>query len=103
MPRYYFHVYDGISSVDAEGTELADIAAARRDAVKLMGRIMLDDAQAAWNADDWRLDVTDEHGLTLFSLLFAVTDCTPASAARMPGTHVRRSSRDHESGAERAN
>jgi hypothetical protein len=37
MPRYYFNLKDGPESLDQEGTELADIGAARKEAVILRG------------------------------------------------------------------
>jgi hypothetical protein len=82
MPRYHFNVYDGASSPDKEGIELADLTTARHDAVRLMGRLLLDDPDAVWGDDQWHLDVADGRGLTLFSLLLATVDNV---ATRAPG------------------
>ena len=40
MPRYFFHVIDGVSSTDTEGVEIASLAEARREAVRLSGAIL---------------------------------------------------------------
>jgi hypothetical protein len=34
MPRFFFHIYDDVVALDDEGLELADIEAARREAVR---------------------------------------------------------------------
>ena len=70
MPLYYFHVSDGSSTPDTEGTELKDIAAAKCEAVKLAGRLICDAAATFWDQDDWSLSVSDQSGMTLFSLYF---------------------------------
>lgn len=85
MPRYYFNIHDGSSSLDENGTELVDIDAARRQAAQLMGEMLCDDPDAFWNSEEWHLDVTDERGLILFSLLFAAIDAAAQRpAATMP-------------------
>ena len=68
MPRYYFHVYDGRSAPDAEGTELRDWPAARRGAIQLAGVLIAEQADALAPGEDWRLEVADERGLILFRL-----------------------------------
>jgi hypothetical protein len=80
MPRYHFNIHDGVSSLDEDGTELPDIDAARRQAAQLMGQLLRDDPDMFWNGEEWRLDVTDDRGLVLFSLLFATVD----AAAKRP-------------------
>lgn len=42
MPRYFFHVTDGYSIRDAEGTELPDIYAAQDQAIRTSGEILRD-------------------------------------------------------------
>jgi hypothetical protein len=42
MPRYFFNLKDGHTSLDEEGTELADIHAARREAVTFAGQTLRD-------------------------------------------------------------
>jgi hypothetical protein len=78
MPRYYFHLKDGRASLDAEGTELADIAAARNEAVKLSGAILRDGGgKTLWDGETWRLWVTDQpdgKGKTFFTLNFSAVE-----------------------------
>jgi hypothetical protein len=54
MPRYYFHVKDGHTSPDREGTELPDLNAARRSAVALSGEILKDGVgDSLWKGEPW--------------------------------------------------
>ena len=72
MPRYFFHVDDGVFSADLEGTELADIREARHAAVRLSGEILKDVGGAFWTrGNPWRLYVTDEAHHLLFTLQFS--------------------------------
>ena len=77
MPRYHFNVFDGISSIDEGGSELADLVTARYEAIRLAGNIVADDAQRMKLGEDWRMEVTDDVGLLLFRLDFTVVE-TPA-------------------------
>jgi hypothetical protein len=43
MPRFHFNVRDGSDLRDRDGTELPDLRTARREAVKLAGRLLLDE------------------------------------------------------------
>lgn len=74
MPRYYFNVYDGLSSLDVEGTELPDWRAARKAAIRLAGEILKDDADRIDLGEDWRIEVADQTGLVLFQMTFLVVE-----------------------------
>ena len=74
MPRYHFHVHDGRAFPDEDGTELPDIDTARSQAIRLMGQMLTDSPETFWNGEEWHLDVSDERGLTLFSLMFLAID-----------------------------
>jgi hypothetical protein len=74
VPRYFFHIKDGVSSLDEEGTVLKDLATAKCQAVQFAGRMICDTASTFWDKEEWKLTVTDERGLTLFSLVFLSTD-----------------------------
>ena len=71
MPLYYFHVYDGYSKLDTDGTELPDIYTAQDEAIRLSGEILREEAGKFWNNTDWRLEVTDASGAVLFVLRFS--------------------------------
>lgn len=73
MPRFHFHVLDGTSLADEEGTELVDIDAAKAEAVKLAGAVLRDCVHSdIWALETWKLLVNDssspESGRTYFSL-----------------------------------
>ncbi len=72
MPCYFFHVYDGTSVLDDAGTELANVAAARAEAIELSGQILKDGSIGElWNGVPWRVEVTDspEPGGRMFFVL----------------------------------
>ncbi|MGE8131129.1 DUF6894 family protein [Methylobacterium sp. NPDC080182] len=87
MPRYYFHVQDGVSMPDRVGTELVDWSQARIEAIQLAGQILRDDAPTIAMGEDWHLDVTDEFGLVLFRFDFISHEAAALSS------HKRRLSR----------
>lgn len=74
MPRYHFNVHDGFDLPDPEGSDLPDLRAARIEAVRYAGSLLHDHAVTFWDHDDWRMEVTDEAGLILFSLIFVASD-----------------------------
>lgn len=74
MPRYFFHVYDGFSTRDNEGTELLDIFEAQEEAIRLSGALLSELGAKFWDGTDWHLEVTDEAGRVLFILRFSAED-----------------------------
>jgi hypothetical protein len=81
MPRFHFNVRDGSDLPDTDGTELPDLRTARHEAVKLAGRLLLDEPETFWGGADWRVEVTDATGLILFGLDFTATDAPVATPA----------------------
>jgi hypothetical protein len=77
MPRFYFHLDD---ERDEQGLELADLAAAKCEALEFAARHICDAANAFWDREEWLLSVTDEKGLTLMQLHIVGTQ----AAAIMP-------------------
>jgi hypothetical protein len=75
MPRYYFHVKDGYTSLDAHGVELKSVREARDAAVVHSGEVLRDGAsEHLWSGEPWLLWVTDQpngKGKTLFRLNFS--------------------------------
>jgi hypothetical protein len=43
MPRYFYHTEDGSLLSDEEGSEVADDAAARGEASRLFGQLLIDE------------------------------------------------------------
>ena len=74
MPRYHFNIHDGRTSIDTDGVELPDHGAARREAIRLAGKALDDDAHRLALGEDWCMEVTDDQDLILFRLDFHVTD-----------------------------
>lgn len=66
MPRYYFHVMDGVSHPDTEGIELSDLKAAQIEAVRFSAQSLSETADTFWETEEWKLNVTDGGGLVLF-------------------------------------
>jgi hypothetical protein len=84
MPRYFFHTEDGQCFPDEIGTELANLAAAQREAVKILGQLIKDDPDLFLQTEAFRVIIQDETGLTLY--LIDVT------GVRSPAAMVARSS-----------
>lgn len=55
---------------DEEGVELASVAAAKCEAVKLAGKLICDRATEFWDTARLLMTVTDDRGLSLFTLDF---------------------------------
>ena len=84
MPRYFFHVHcDGVEpSLDAEGIELADEAAAWDEAISTCGQMIHDIDGALRAGTVWRMEVTDVAGNSVFRLFFRAE--SGAAARREP-------------------
>ncbi|WP_037492168.1 DUF6894 family protein [Sphingobium indicum] len=78
MPRYFFHTVDGGRDVDQEGTELPNDAAARKAAIRFAGAVMHDEPDVLWDGRDYRVEVTNETGALLFTIVMLSIDA-PAS------------------------
>ena len=70
MPRYFFHIQDGKNIPDTEGTVLPDNKAARNEAIATGGTI-LRDLSSYWDGREWRMNVMNENGATVFRLRFS--------------------------------
>jgi hypothetical protein len=78
MPRFHFNVHDGVSPPDTDGAEFATLEAACNEAVCFAGDALRERPQALWLEREWRLEVTDERGLVLLSVL-VVASLSPAA------------------------
>ena len=83
MPRYFFHVKDGYSVRDDEGTELPDIYTAQAQAIRMSGEILRDMGAKFWNGTEWSLEVADDRGEALFMLRFSAEE-KPALTTKQP-------------------
>jgi hypothetical protein len=73
MPKYYFNTEDGVCLTDKDGTELADVESAKREAVQLICETLRNNAGAFWRTESFRVVVKDETDLTLFCLELSAT------------------------------
>jgi hypothetical protein len=60
MPKYFFNIHHGQSTIDEEGEELPDKHAAWREATIVAGDSIRDIDGTLRPGADWRLEVTDE-------------------------------------------
>ena len=74
MPRYYFNVYDGLTLLDDEGTELTDINAARMEALQVAQGLIESAARRSELGQSWRVEVVNETGKLLFRMDFLVPE-----------------------------
>lgn len=82
MSLYFFNVFDGHSSADTEGTDLPNRQSARREAIRLTGDILRDEAPRLIADEDWRLEVTDTAGRLVLALDLFLTEA-PSVPSRM--------------------
>jgi hypothetical protein len=80
VARFFFHIFDGMSFRDEEGTELDGWREARFEAVRLAGEVIASEARHLELGEDWHMEVADAQGLLLFRLDFLIA----ASAAVTP-------------------
>ena len=87
MPRFHFNVFDGKPMPDPVGTDLPDTLSDRIDALRRAGDLIKDAAARADLGEEWRIEVTDDKGLTLFIMDFVVSESPAAqrNAARIDG------------------
>jgi hypothetical protein len=73
VPRYFFHIEDGVKLRDPTGIELADIGAAQQEAIAIAGKVIVQGGKSPWNGEEWTLTVTDDRNMTMFRLAFSGT------------------------------
>lgn len=83
MRRYFFHTQDGRPFHDEDGTPLPDDEAARIEAARVLGQLLNEHPAAVWRDEEFRLTVTDEHGVILFVLDIAAL-LSPAAGGATP-------------------
>ena len=68
MPHYHFHVYEGREVLDQEGTELLDLQAAHREAMRFAGELLIHEGERLTANGGCLILVKDEHDVTQFRL-----------------------------------
>lgn len=77
MPRYYFHTQNGDRVRDDQGEELADLNAARNEALTVLGEILRYRGAAFWTTGSFSVIVTDAKGGVAFSITAEASDAAP--------------------------
>jgi hypothetical protein len=85
MAHFYFHTEDGRAIADDEGLDLATLADARIEAVRVLGDILRENPQELLDTGALRLTVTDGSGLIYFALDLSATDAAVGQARRQGG------------------
>lgn len=70
MPRYYFHLYNDVISMDEEGVDLPDLEAARANGIKEARAMMLETVAEGRINFSHRIDIADESGAVVDSVTF---------------------------------
>jgi hypothetical protein len=78
---YFFHTSDGARARDTTGTELADHNAARIEATKFAGLVLQAQPNVVWDNQDFRVEVTDDKDMLLFTVITLAIDA-PAAERR---------------------
>ena len=82
MPRYRFHCADGTREPDTEGVELADDHAARAAAMQFAGQVLHDNPDEIWEHGQWRVEVTDDDGILLWTVITLAVDAPRPNEAK---------------------
>jgi hypothetical protein len=71
MARYFFHIRNGRTSLDEEGTELGGLDAVRDEALRTAGVCLVELGEEFWRHARWTMWVVDEAGVTVLRLNFS--------------------------------
>lgn len=79
MPQYFFHIDGARHYLDTDGVELADLAAARMEALRIIRELMMDSmTDDLWSGGEWVMTVADEAARNLFSIRLSTLQQTDA-------------------------
>lgn len=83
MDRYHFNLKDGVFAADPVGQELPSVDAARNAAANVLAESLKGNPALLFETGHLSVIVTDDAGLTLFSVDVVATDApAPASPRR---------------------
>jgi hypothetical protein len=71
MPRYFFHVYNDETTIDREGKDLADLDAAKREAMRGARDLMAEAVRHGEVTMSHRIEVEDDGGRPLLTIRYA--------------------------------
>jgi hypothetical protein len=81
--RYFFNLAGAVVDPDDKGYELADLSEARIQAARWAGEYLRDRPEVVWMGEEFRIEVTDQHGELLFTFIAVGVDA-PAPDHRLP-------------------
>ena len=70
MPRYYFHIFNGETTIDEEGAEFVDLDAARESALEAARDMVCEAVREGHLNLDHRIEITDEDNGPLMTVTF---------------------------------
>jgi hypothetical protein len=82
MPHFHFHLTTSLETSDDEGVNLDGVAKARCYAVKMIGEVLCNSPEEYWEAEVYRVTVTDARRLILFTVEMISTDAAAISNKR---------------------
>lgn len=77
MPLYYFDVNDGTREPDLTGSEFASLDTARTQAIRYAGELLRDNADAIWDGNGLRVEVSDERRTPIFAIVTSAIELFP--------------------------
>ena len=87
MALFFFNQAGAIYDPDVEGIELESISEARVEAVKFAAETLRDRPELAWQGEEYRVEVTDDKQLILFTFVAMGVD-SPAVRGMFPARAV---------------
>lgn len=79
MPLYHFSSVDGRREPDPDGAELDNDEAAQAYAITYAGEVLKSDPAILWAHGQWRVEVTDDAGQLLFTVITLAIDAPQVS------------------------
>ena len=85
MARYHFQVRTESHVALTEVAELEGMDEARIEAARRVGDLLNEHAKQLWADQDWRMDVTDQRGLILFTIQVSAMDAAATMGSKRQG------------------
>ena len=85
MHRYFFQLTEGELMPDLEGTELVDLAAARRMAIDIATERLKGSSEELWKAGYWQVKIKDVNGTVLGAVSVTTANFATCQEMAEPG------------------
>ena len=82
MPLYFFNLAGAVYDPDLEGIDLPSLDEARVYAAQHIGELLRDRPGLAWAGEEFRVEVTDDKRLVLFTVIVVGVDSAAGRAGR---------------------